>query len=188
MRPQGKYCRERPSRAAVVGLLITPQMVQRVIGALLMAVTVLQLPASAGAADMSSLQVAAPSQRQGAAISGTPVTPARPAKLANQDQYRALAPGLLVRTRFRGGKGIEAIQLWDLMLGPGKTSGQVRLPATAILEVRSGTGSMSVSGKTEELRIGQFVTVQDQAELVLSNHDKDAPLIVRATILGPSQK
>ena len=103
-----------------------------------------------------------------------------------KDAYRSFVPGLLVRTRFAAPAGKDAryaIEIWDAMVGPGKASERARLPGAAVIDVRSGTGVLTVGGKPQELRSGVTASIDDGVDFTLRSLDKDAPLIVRATII-----
>jgi hypothetical protein len=103
-----------------------------------------------------------------------------------RDAYRSFAPGLLVRTRFAAPADKDArhaMEVWDVMVGPGKASEKARLPGAAVIEVRSGTGVLRVSDKPHELRAGATASIDDGADFTLTNSDKDAPLILRVTLI-----
>lgn len=73
------------------------------------------------------------------------------------------------------------------MVAPGKASESARFPGAAIVEVRSGTGVLSVGGKPSELRTGATVSVDDGADVRVTSSDKDAPLILRVTLVRAGQ-
>jgi mannose-6-phosphate isomerase-like protein (cupin superfamily) len=103
-----------------------------------------------------------------------------------KDPYRSFAPGLLVRTRFAPPADKDAryaIEIWDAMVAPGKASEKARLPSSAVIEVRSGTGVLTVGGTPHELRAGTTAIIDDGADFTLTSTDKDAPLILRAAII-----
>lgn len=107
-----------------------------------------------------------------------------------KDVYRTFVPGLLVRTRFAppaDKSARTAIEIWDAMVAPGKASETARLPGAAIVEVRSGTGVLSVAGKPQELRTGATASVDDGAEFRVTSSDKDAPLMLRVTLIRAGQ-
>lgn len=102
-----------------------------------------------------------------------------------RDAYRSFATGLLVRTRFAPADkdARYAIEIWDAMVGPGKASEKARLPGAAVVEVRSGTGVLTVGGKPHQLRAGATASIDDGADFTLTNSDKDSPLILRVTVI-----
>ena len=115
---------------------------------------------------------AAPGQRQ--------VQPAQPAP-----PFRQLAPGLLARTRFvADSAGSPRVELWDLLVGPGRRSGPASLPGGAVLEVRGGSGRISVGGRqARELRPGATLAIPEGASFTIVNARTDLGLSIRATII-----
>lgn len=125
-----------------------------------------------------------PTQSEGEPIAGTPITPPRLTSSEPRDPYRSLAPGLLARTRYVAERtGPYRLEVWDLMVGPGKASEKTRLPGAAVVEVRSGTGTLSSGDKSIDLRTGTTVPLAEAADLTLRNADPEAPLILRATVI-----
>ncbi len=141
----------------------------------------LALSVSAGAADVA---FGAQAQTADEPIAGTPVTPPKLTSLQPRDPYRSIAPGLLARTRYVAERmGPYTVEVWDLMVGPGKTSEKTRLPGAAVVEVRSGTGILSSGGKAVDLRTGTTAPLAEAADFTLGNTDKGAPFILRATLI-----
>jgi hypothetical protein len=125
-----------------------------------------------------------PAQAPGAPLPGTSVTPERLTDLEPHAPYRQLVPGLLVRTRYAADTGAQsAVEIWDLMVGPGMTTENARLAGAAIIEVRSGIGVLTALGSPHELRIGTTFALDEGAEFVIKNGDKDVPLILRVTLI-----
>jgi hypothetical protein len=92
--------------------------------------------------------------------------------------------GLLARTRFIADRsGPFTVEVWDLMVGPGRRSEKARLPGAAIVEVRSGTGALSSADKPRTLRTGAVLALDEGREFTVVNDDKVNPLILRATIV-----
>jgi mannose-6-phosphate isomerase-like protein (cupin superfamily) len=109
-------------------------------------------------------------------------TPAEPA-------YRQLVPGLLARTRFVAPtNGDRRVELWDLLVGPGKRSGPATLPGGAVLEVRGGSGRITVGDKDQELRTGATLAVPDGASFRLVNGRDDLGLSIRATVVAGGRR
>lgn len=112
----------------------------------------------------------------------------RPPQAQNLPFFRQAVPGLLVRTRFvaKAGTGPQ-VELWDLLIGPGRRSGRVRLPGPAVLEVRGGAGAVLINQKRQELRAGASLAVPEGASLLFANARRDLGLDLRVTIVigGP---
>ena len=100
--------------------------------------------------------------------------------------YRQLVPGLLVRTRFVADSvGAPRVELWDLLVGPGRRSGAATLPGGAVLEVRGGSGRVSVGRQPpRELRSGATLEVPEGASFTLENGRTDLGLTIRATVIA----
>jgi hypothetical protein len=146
--------------------------------------TRLPLLLSVCALSLLSLGSGARAQVEGAPIAGPPVTPAVPAPGKIADAYEQLVPGLLARTRYVSeGAGPVRVEVLDLMVGPGKTSDKKSFAGTMVVEVRSGRGAISWSGKSLKLTIGATFAVPEGAELVIANGDDQAPLILRVALI-----
>ena len=116
-------------------------------------------------------------------IQGPPATPERLVAGEPRNAFKPLVPGLLVRTRYVA-EGRPAVEIWDLMVGPGRKSEKARLPGAAVLEVRSGRGMLRAA-KSTELRIGVSQALAEGENFSLVNTDPEAPLILRATVISP---
>jgi len=137
----------------------------------------------------AGIALGAPAQSASEPVAGPPVTPSKLTSLEPRDPYRSIAPGLLARTRYVAeSMGPYTLEVWDLMVGPGKTSEKTRLPGAAVVEVRSGTGTLSSGGKSVDLRIGTTAPLAEAADFALGNADKEAPLILRATLIRKSPR
>ena len=98
--------------------------------------------------------------------------------------YRQLVPGLLARTRFVAPTSADRrVELWDLLVGPGKRSAPATLPGGAVLEVRGGSGRITVGDKDQELRTGATLAVPDGTSFRLVNGREDLGLSIRATVI-----
>ena len=98
--------------------------------------------------------------------------------------YQQLVPGLLARTRFVAPATAERrVELWDLLVGPGKRSAPVTLPGGAVLEVRGGSGRITIGDKHQELRTGTTLSVADGTSFQLANARNDLGLSIRATVV-----
>jgi hypothetical protein len=75
------------------------------------------------------------------------------------------------------------VEVWDLMVGPGQATAAAHLPGSAVVEVRSGTGIFTSRSTPRELRIGMTFVLDEAAEFAITNADKEAPLILRVTLI-----
>jgi hypothetical protein len=122
---------------------------------------------------------------EGQPISGPPTTPERLVAEEPRNAFKQLVPGLLVHTRYVA-EGRPAVEIWDLMVGPGRKSEKARLPGAAVLEVRSGRGMLRAA-KPIELRIGASQALAEGEDFSIVNTDPEAPLILRATVIPPAR-
>jgi len=98
---------------------------------------------------------------------------------------RQFAPGLLVRTSYvADSSAAYRVEIWDLVVGPGKTSAAAKLPGGAILEVRAGSGTLVIESKRQEFRPGAVVTISQGSAFALENGRKDLALAIRATVIS----
>ncbi len=101
-----------------------------------------------------------------------------------QEPFRQLAPGLLARTAYVAEKGGRyGIEMWDLLVGPGKKSGAATLPGAAMFEVRSGRGTVTVSGKPREVQMGATFSLDEGAEFIIENRSPDVGMAIRVTLI-----
>ena len=114
-----------------------------------------------------------------------PATPERLIQVQPRNAFKQLVRGLLVRTRYVA-EGRPAVQILDLLVGPGQKSEKIRLPGPAVIEVRSGRGVLRAL-KSTELRIGASQTLAQDEDFFLINNDPQAPFILRATVI-PSER
>ena len=112
----------------------------------------------------------------------------RPPHVQDLSSFRQAVPGLLVRTRFvaKAGTGRQ-VELWDLLIGPGRRSDRVRLPGPAVLEVRGGAGAVLINQKRQDLRAGASLAIPEGASVLFANARNDLGLDLRVTIVigGP---
>ncbi len=101
-----------------------------------------------------------------------------------QQSYRQLVPGLLTQTAYVADKGGRyGVEIWDLLVGPGKKSGAAKLPGAAVFEVRSGQGVVTVAGKSRDVRIGATFAVDEAEEFTIENRSPDAGMAIRVTLI-----
>jgi hypothetical protein len=98
--------------------------------------------------------------------------------------YRQYAEGLLVREVYTTSDRVT-VDIWDVMVGPGKTSASVTLPGSVVLEVRSGSGTLVQGDARQALRLGTVLSLPSEARFSLSNASRTQPLVLRAIIARP---
>jgi mannose-6-phosphate isomerase-like protein (cupin superfamily) len=99
--------------------------------------------------------------------------------------YELYGPGLLARPAFQAAdqKGRYRIEIWGLLIGPGKKTDTTTLPGDSILMVRSGRGMVSIDGKNQELTLGGAYQVRQNHQFQIENFDRDSPISIRAVII-----
>lgn len=99
--------------------------------------------------------------------------------------FRQYAPGLLARVNYQAeSTGRYRIALWDLLVGPGKSSEPVKLPGGAVVEVRSGSGRAVIDGQAQEISGGAIFVVNQGSSLALTNGRDDLAFALRVTLIS----
>jgi hypothetical protein len=99
--------------------------------------------------------------------------------------FRQYAPGLLARVNYQSdAEGRWRVAIWDLLVGPGKTSDAVRLPGGAVIEVRGGGGRAIIDGKPREISGGTTFAVDEGSSLALANGSTELALALRVTLIA----
>jgi hypothetical protein len=77
------------------------------------------------------------------------------------------------------------IEARDWELPPAKETTEIHLPAAALIEVRSGAGTLNVSGKSQPLPAGSIVPVSQGQSFTLANAGSNT-LIMRVYLISAS--
>ena len=102
---------------------------------------------------------------------------------------REFAPGLMARTLYVAESNDPyRIEVWDLLVGPGKKTSAVSLPGAAVIEIRSGRGVLTIAGKAGDVAQGAVISVNDGDQLAIENRAPDVGLIMRATVVRPRNR
>ena len=106
------------------------------------------------------------------------------AQETRETMYRQYTEGLLARTAYTAdaGGGLR-VELWDLLVGPGKATRPFKLPGAAVLEIRSGQATVAIGGKEQRVTIGTPLSADEDSEIVLVNANADIPLSIRAIVI-----
>jgi len=103
---------------------------------------------------------------------------------SQQNAFKQYAPGLLARTIYKAEKVSDLnIEVWELLVGPGKKSEAAKLPGAAVAEVRSGTGVVTIGEKRSDLKSGSSFSVDDGETFQLENTSKDDGLSLRLVLI-----
>jgi mannose-6-phosphate isomerase-like protein (cupin superfamily) len=105
-----------------------------------------------------------------------------------QNPYRQFAPGLLAKTTYKAEKTSRiGVEIWDLLVGPGKKTEAVTLPGGAVFEVRSGNGVVTVGGKPREVKTGATFSFDEGEAFQIENRSADDALSIRVVLIRGSQ-
>jgi hypothetical protein len=115
-------------------------------------------------------------------LEGQRVAPPPPQR---DGMFRQYAPGLLARVNYQAEvAGRYRAALWDLLVGPGKTSEPVKLPGGAVIEVRSGSGRAVIDSQARQISGGTTFIVDEGSSLALANGNNDLALALRVTLIS----
>lgn len=102
----------------------------------------------------------------------------------SHNQYKQYAAGLLARTVYRTDENPRfTIEIWDLLVGPGKKSDPVTLPGGAIFEVRAGAGQIRAGDNTREVKLGTTMAIEDGQSFQIQNGSTENALSIRAVVI-----
>ena len=147
-------------------------------------IVVMALPAALLACAPREENVVAP---QTATPTTTPTPAIDRAQLApdaQQNPFKQFAPGLLARTIYKAeGTGDLDVEIWEMLVGPGKKSEPAKLPGAGVAEVRSGTGVATVGEKREELKSGTGFSIPEGATFQLENSSQEEGLSLQVVLV-----
>jgi len=103
---------------------------------------------------------------------------------ALQNPFKQYAPGLLARTIYKAEQTDDLeIEIWELLVGPGKKSEAAKLPGAAVAEVRSGIGVVTIGGKPQDLKSGAGFSISDGEAFQVENRSKEDGLSLRVVLI-----
>ena len=100
--------------------------------------------------------------------------------------YQAYVDGLLVRARFREDSGNRPVEILDALVGKQRKTGIFSFKRGLLLEVRMGSGKLSIDEANYELASGDILSVYPNAKLTLENTHNELPLDIQFTLIGPT--
>jgi len=112
-------------------------------------------------------------------------TAARAAPLPEGPNYEKYAEGLYARRVFRTVNPTEeySVEVWALLIGPGKKTAEVTFPGAATLLVRSGRAVITTRDAKRELGLGASLLVPEGQKVSIVNLDAERPVSIRAVIM-----
>jgi hypothetical protein len=103
---------------------------------------------------------------------------------AQQNPFKQFAPGLMARTIYKAEQtGDLDIEIWEMLVGPGKKSEPARLPGAGVAEVRSGTGVATIGEKREELKSGTGFSIPEGATVQFENSSQEEGLSLQVVLV-----
>ena len=98
--------------------------------------------------------------------------------------FKQYAPGLLARTLYKAEQtGDLEVEIWELLVGPGKKSEPAKLPGAAVAEVRSGTGVVTTGEKRYDAKSGTGFPIEDGQAFQVENSSKEDDLTLRVVLI-----
>ena len=102
----------------------------------------------------------------------------------SHNQYKQYVAGLLARTVYRTDENPRfTVEIWDLLVGPGKKSDPATLPGGAIFEVRAGSGVINAGDNSRDVKLGATMAIEDGQSFQIQNGSADSALSIRAVII-----
>jgi hypothetical protein len=103
---------------------------------------------------------------------------------AQQNPFKQYAPGLLARTIYKADQtGDLEVEIWELLVGPGKKSEAAKLPGAAVAEVRAGEGMVTIGEKRRDLKSGTGFSIDDGEAFQIENNSKEEGLALRVVLI-----
>ena len=142
------------------------------------------LPAALSACAPRDANVVAP-QTATPTTTPTPVIDrAQLAPDAQQNPFKQFAPGLMARSIYKAEQtGDLDIEIWEMLVGPGKKSEPARLPGAGVAEVRGGTGVATIGEKRQELKSGTGFSIPEGQTFQLENSSQEEGLELQVVLI-----
>jgi hypothetical protein len=103
-------------------------------------------------------------------------------KSKSEHPYVAIAVGTLARSRFATTQAGYAIEVRDLLFAPAQKAEDADMNGAAVIEVRDGTGIVTIGDKAREVTMGTTLTVSQGEKLRIEA--RGAPLVLRAFVFS----
>jgi mannose-6-phosphate isomerase-like protein (cupin superfamily) len=109
-------------------------------------------------------------------------------RLTTEEQgpkYEKYAEGLYTRRVFQAVSPTKdySVEIWGLLVGPGRKTAAVTLPGAATLVVRSGRAVVMVGSSRRELELGGSLLVPEGQRFSITNPDAQRPISIRAVVI-----
>jgi hypothetical protein len=103
--------------------------------------------------------------------------------------YRQIAPGLLGRTLFSTSQaGPAAVQIMDILVGPGKSATIPKIDFAALMEVEAGDATITLDDKAAVARQEGVIAVGQGQSIAIDNSGNSRSFVARLIRLSlPAQ-
>jgi hypothetical protein len=99
-------------------------------------------------------------------------------------RFDEIAPGVFSRVVYRTEASVTpSVEVRDVELTAHRTLGALTFPGAAVIEVRSGNGSLRLASKSQEMKVGVSLGLSQGDSLQLTNKDAQ-PLSLRVYLIG----
>jgi hypothetical protein len=103
--------------------------------------------------------------------------------------YRQATPGMLTRTIFSTSQaGHVAVEIVDLLVGPGQTADIPRAEFAALLEVQAGSPALRVDGKAVVALPGSVIGISEGQRIAIDNAGAERPFVARLIKLSVTEQ
>ena len=101
-----------------------------------------------------------------------------------QNPYTQLVSGLLSRTLFSNPDADGTrVEVRDLLVGPNQKTASATLPGTAVCEVRSGDGVLTMGNKRQQFRMGEAFVIPEGENFTIAN-ESEIPIGIRVHLIS----
>lgn len=103
--------------------------------------------------------------------------------------YQPIAPGMLARTLFATTQtGPVAVEIVDILVGPGQTAQLPAMQFAALLNIEAGAALLSLDGKAVAAKLGGVISVNQGQSIAVDNRRGGRPFIARLIKLSAAGK
>jgi hypothetical protein len=102
-------------------------------------------------------------------------------------RFEEIAPGVFSRVVYRTAASVSpSIEVRDVELAPNKTAGALTFPGAAVIEVRSGKGSLRLASKSQDVQAGGTFGLS-QGDSLQATNKSSQPLSLRVYLIGSAR-
>lgn len=99
--------------------------------------------------------------------------------------YGGYMPGIVRRKVFTANaQSSFLVEVWDMMAALGKRSEKISFPGAVVFEVRTGSASFIVDGKSNEMKTGSTLLLNEGSSLEIDTRKVEKPFNFRAVVIA----